>query len=620
MVGQQITVTFQPSGKRSQIAEGKTILDAARLCGEFIPSVCGGRGKCGKCVISVPDPDSVRPPSGAELDLLGSDGDDHERLACLTLPRRDLIVEIPPKSREASPDILVEGLDYEITLDPIVTKHHLKMSAPTLDDPVADFERLRRSLSELGIEVSEEGWQCLERGPEVLREANWDVTASLWSAHRLIRIQPGDKTYCAVGAAIDVGTTTLVCYLVDLLTGETLASDSALNPQIPYGEDVVTRLAFQTASSKNGTKLHQLVIGEISRLISRCCRKIGVCTTDVLDVCIAGNTVMHHIALGLPTKYLGVSPFTPVVRNGVDTTAEKVGLKLHADTPVHALPTLAGYVGADTTGVILASRIYEAEDLSMAIDIGTNGEIVLGDSRGLTVCSCAAGPALEGAHIKFGMRAARGAIQRVKIDGDRVQLKTIGGGPPVGIAGAGIIDAVAEMFRTGVIGPEGRFRDHPQVRTRNGMKEFVLTSKDETGLDTDIVMTQKDIREVQLAKAAIYTGAASLLEEEGKDIDDVSTLFIAGAFGNFIDFQSAKLVGLIPDIEMDRFKFIGNGAAAGAKLALLSKSLREVAEHLAGKVEYVELTCTPNFTKNYMDATYLPHRDPGRFASVEIGR
>jgi len=619
MPEKEITVVFQPFGKRARIPTGNTLLDAARLCGVFIPSICGGRGRCGKCRVRVLEPDAVEPATRAEADLIGRQTTEQQiRLACLTVPRRNLTVEIPEESREAAPDILVEGLGYEITVDPVVTKHYVELVPPTLEDPMADIERLRRSLSEKGLDVQEEGWGCLQHGPDEMRGAAWKATASVWRASRLIRIQGGDTTGVAFGAAVDVGTTTIVCYLVDLLTGKTLASDSALNPQIPYGEDVITRLAFARSSKANRAKLHSVVVACISKLISNCCRASGLQAEDVLDVCMVGNTVMHHLALDLPTTYLGVSPFSPVVRKGLDLSAQQIGLKLNPDTPVHALPCLAGYVGADTCGVILASRIYEADDISMAIDIGTNGEIVLGGSRGLTVCSCAAGPALEGAHIRFGMRAAQGAIQRVKIEGNEVRVKTIGDRPPIGIAGAGIIDSVAAMFAAGAIGQDGRFRAHPRVRKRDGMKEFVLVERSESGIQTDIVMTQRDIREVQLAKAAIFTGASTLMGLSDKKAEDIATLYVAGAFGNFIDFEGAKMIGLIPDIPSDRLKFIGNGAAAGAKLALLSQSLREVSEHIAEKVSYVELTCAPNFTANYMDATYLPHKDPRRSPSVRI--
>jgi uncharacterized 2Fe-2S/4Fe-4S cluster protein (DUF4445 family) len=619
MPEQDIPVTFQPSGKRTRIEPGSSLLDAARLCGVFIPSICGGKGRCGKCRVLVATPGALEPPTEAETELLGRDRSKRMRLACLARPKGRVTVEIPAESRRAAPEILVEGLDYEITIDPSVTKHYLEMSPPTLEDPLADFERVGGALSKGGVQMEEEGSRCLQHGPRILREAGWKVTAGIWESTRLVRLQPADTSRRAYGVAVDIGTTTLVCYLVDLLSGKTLAVDSALNPQIPYGEDVVTRLAFADMDRANAGRLHSLVVAEISRLISNCVKKAGVKRDDVLDVCLAGNTVMHHIALGLPTHNLGVSPFAPVIRRGLDTNARQVGLRLHPDTPVHALPTLAGFVGADTCAVILASRIYEAKETSMAIDIGTNGEVVLGDSSGLVVCSCAAGPALEGAHIRFGMRAAEGAIRSVKIEEENVRVDTIGDMPAVGIAGSGIIDSVAEMFRSGVIGPEGRFRDHPRVRKVDGMKEFVLVKGAESGIQSDIVMTQRDVREVQLAKAAIFTGASSLLQRSGKRPQDVAALYVAGAFGNYIDFHSAKTIGLIPDIPRDRLKFIGNGAAAGAKLALLSRSLREVSEHIAEKVDYLELTCAADFTRRYMDATHLPHRDPSEFPSERPG-
>jgi uncharacterized 2Fe-2S/4Fe-4S cluster protein (DUF4445 family) len=611
------TVVFQPSGKRAEVTPDKTILHASRLCGVFIPSVCGGRGKCGKCRVRILDPDTVQPPTEAEEEILQGQPPGL-RLACMTYPRDDVVVEIPPESRDSAPDILVEGLDYEITVDPIVTKHHLKVRPPTLEDPLADFERVRKALERKGMVIEKEAWEVLQSGPGLMREADWDLTLSLWNSTKLIRIEKGNATGRSLGAAIDVGTTTMVCYLVDLRKGKTLAWESSLNPQIPYGEDVVTRLAFSNLSGDNARLLHNLVMDEASQLVDKCCRKIKARTEEVLDLCLVGNTVMHHIAVGLPTEFLGFSPFSPVVRKGLDTDAGTIGMKIHPDTPVHALPTLAGYVGADTCGVILSSRIHEAEDTSMAIDIGTNGEIVLGDRRGLTVCSCAAGPALEGAHIRFGMRAAEGAIQRVTIADGRVRVKTIGGKPPIGLAGAGIIDAIAEMRKCGAIGHDGRLGNHPCVRKAGRMKEFVLVEKEKAGLDSDIVITQRDIREIQLAKAAIFTGAYTLMEEKGISPDDVSAFYVAGAFGNYIDFSKAKIIGLIPDIPMEHLRFIGNGAAAGAKLALLSRSLREVAEHIADRVKYVELTCSADFTSNYMDASYLPHKDPSLFPSVKL--
>jgi uncharacterized 2Fe-2S/4Fe-4S cluster protein (DUF4445 family) len=614
----RFTIIFQPSGKRVDINQGQTILEAARLCGVFIPSICGGKGRCGKCRVIIHGRNAVTPPTQAEVDLIGKGASKRIRLACLAVPTKNVTVEIPPESRESVPDILVEGLGYEIDLDPIVTKHYVELDPPSLEDPLADMERLRRAIAETGLEISDEGWSTIQTGPWAMRKSDWRVTAGIWNSQRLIRLQEGDKTGSIFGAAVDVGTTTVVCYLVDLLTGKTVASDSNLNPQIPYGEDVVTRLANASLGTEEAQRLHTLIADEVSRLLTNCCKKAGASLEDVLDVCIVGNTVMHHLALGLPTNYLGVSPFSPVVRKGFNSQAGQIGLTINPDTPVHALPTLAGYVGADTCGVILASRIYEAEDISMAIDIGTNGEIVLGNRDGLTVCSCAAGPAMEGAHIRHGMRAADGAIQRVSIKGEDVSIKTIGGKPPVGIAGAGIIDSVAEMFLSGAIGNDGRFREHPRVRLRGKMKEFVLVEAKGTGIGDDIVMTQRDIREVQLAKAAIYTGASTLLQYAGLSPDDVAVLHVAGAFGNFVEWSKAKAIGLIPDIPIERLKFIGNGAGAGAKLALLSRSLREVSEHIAEKVNYIELTCSANFTGNYMNATYMPHKELERFPSVKL--
>ncbi len=617
MSEEDIWVTFQPYGKRVRVTRGTNILEAARLAGVFIPSLCGGRGLCGKCRVKVSDESSLAKPDPSEAALLGADAGPF-RLACRAVPRASISVEIPPESMASAPQILVNGTDWEITIDPAVSKFHLRLEPPTLEDPAADFERVRGALSKLGVEITEYGLQTLRDGPRVLRDSGWEVTATVWDSRRLIRIQPGDTSSSLYGVAVDVGTTTVVCQLVDLTTGKTVQSESILNPQIPYGEDIVTRLSLSRKSPSDEQTLHKVLVEGISSMIQNCCRRQGIDPEDVLEVSVVGNTVMHHMAMGLPSSFLGESPFSPVMKRGIDLTARDVGLALHPDTNIHALPTLAGYVGADACAVILASRIYEEKETSMAIDIGTNGEIVLGSEAGLTTCSCAAGPALEGAHITFGMRASEGAIEKVRIDGERVVYETIGGGPPVGICGSGVIDAVAQMLLAGIIGREGRLRPHPRVRTRNGVKEFVLVEGKHTGMGRDIVVTQKDIREVQLAKAAIYTGASSLMDHTGNRPEDIQTVYVAGAFGNYIDFRSAKTIGLIPDIPIERLRFIGNAAITGAKLSLISRSSRQLAEHVAQKVRYVELTCTPGFNQRYMDATYLPHRDPSRFPSVRL--
>ncbi|MGC8817510.1 MAG: ASKHA domain-containing protein, partial [Candidatus Hadarchaeum sp.] len=424
------------------------------------------------------------------------------------------------------------------------------------------------------------------------------------------------------GLAVDIGTTTVVGYLIDFKDGNLVSIGSLLNPQIPYGEDVITRITYCIQNEDGLEKINRVIIGGLNKIIEEACLKANVNKEEIYEVTIVGNTAMHHLFLKLNPKFLALSPFTPVVRRGVDVKASELGLKTNPSANVHVLPVIAGFVGADTVGVILSTDIYKEPELTLATDIGTNGEIMLGNKESIEVCSTAAGPAFEGAHLKHGMRGEPGAIERVSIKPDtlEVEYSTIDNLPPKGICGSGIVDAVAQMFLAGIVMRNGNINPeikNPRIRRNQNMLEFVLAWEKETeGGIGDIAITQRDIREIQLAKAAMYSGAKILIKRRGVSEKNVARVYLAGAFGTYIDKLSAKIIGLYPDIPLDKVKSVGNAAGMGAKQALISKEKRSDAEEIARRTKYLELTIAPEFNEEFISAMYFPHAKIDRFPSL----
>jgi uncharacterized 2Fe-2S/4Fe-4S cluster protein (DUF4445 family) len=401
---------------------------------------------------------------------------------------------------------------------------------------------------------------------------------------------------------VDIGTTKIAGYLLDMENGKTLASKGLMNPQISYGEDVVSRIVAASKSPADATRLQTQLTEALSQLATDLCREIEAQPTNIVEAVVVGNTAIHHLFLGLPVKQLGLSPYVPATNSALDIKAREIGLNIAPGAYVHLLPTIAGYVGADHVAMLLATRIAEANSVTLAIDIGTNTEICLNHKGRMTSVSCASGPAFEGAHIKFGMRAAPGAIEHVRMQNDRLEIQTIGGESPVGICGSGLLDVVAQLRLNGVIDRSGKMGSHPFVHTRDSSNEFVLAER--PGLEP-ITISQKDVRELQLAKAAIRLGIQALVEAEGLTENDVEKVIIAGAFGTFIDVESAITIGMLPPLPLERFKQVGNAAGTGARLALISKSEREKAKQIAEQDGYIELARVPNFNRKFAEATYL---------------
>jgi uncharacterized 2Fe-2S/4Fe-4S cluster protein (DUF4445 family) len=414
-----------------------------------------------------------------------------------------------------------------------------------------------------------------------------------------------------LGLAVDLGTTKIAGYLIDLNSGQALGADGRMNPQISHGEDIISRITGAVKSTTEASQLQKLVVDAITELATELCAEVKASTEEIVEAVVVGNTAMHHLFLGLPVKQLASSPFVAAINAAVDIRSRDLGIPIAAGAYVHLLPNIAGFVGADHVAMLLATKTQWTAGAQLAIDIGTNTEVSLIAGDRITCASCASGPAFEGGHIKDGMRAASGAIERLRIEDGKIEYQTIEGVPAVGICGSGIFDALAQFYRHGIIDRHGRMQDdHPQVRTRKKQREFVLVSKQERNGRPPIVITQQDIRELQLAKAAIQTGIQVLLKANDLSEDELSQVIIAGAFGSYIDVASAITIGMLPSLPLNRFRQVGNAAGMGAKLALVSLSKRTEAQHIAAQAEYIELSTDPNFTEAFINASYLGSASP----------
>ena len=453
-----------------------------------------------------------------------------------------------------------------------------------------------------------------------MRQQDWQVTATVWQGQEVIRVVPGREAAPSLGIAIDIGTTTLAAFLCDLTTGELLGRASRMNPEIGYGEDVLARISYAMSNEDGRDKLQQVMLKAISELAAEMTAKIGRKPLEVDEIVLVYNTAMHHFTLGLEPKFMGRSPFVPAVSAPLDIKARDLGIAINPAANIHSLPVEAGFVGPDNVAVLLAEEPYKSDKVKLIIDIGTNGEIDLGNKDRLLSTSCATGPALEGAQIAFGMRAAAGAIERVEIDAETKEprYKVIGQEtwyPELkftgaqGICGSGIIDVVAALYTAGIISKAGRINgrlETPRVRKdENGRLEYVLAWAEETAIHKDITIKQGDIRAVQLAKGAIYTGAKYLMEKYG--IEQVEEVILAGAFGSYINKQSALTLGLFPDCDLNNVKAVGNAAGDGARSALLDIDKRREAARVARQVEFVETALEPDFQTRFMEALAIPH-------------
>ena len=628
-----VEIVFQPSGRRGRTLAGTTLLAAAQELGVGIEAVCGGKGVCGKCRVIVEEGrfeklgiassrDHVSALSPVEEKFFSREELERGyRLACLAQVNADLVVTVPEESRTAKQVILEQGKTRAYSLNPAVKQYSLTIEPAALDDARDDRQRLLDALAQsYGLEHLTVDYTVLRDLPQVLRQQDWQVTATVWQGQEVIRVVPGREAAPCLGIAIDIGTTTLAAFLCDLTTGELLGRASRMNPEIGYGEDVLARISYAMSNEDGREKLQQVMLTAVSELAAEMTAKIGRKALDVDEMVLVYNTAMHHFTLGLEPKFMGRSPFVPAVSEPLDIKARDLGIVINPAANIHSLPVEAGFVGPDNVAVLLAEEPYKSDKVKLIIDIGTNGEIDLGNKDRLLSTSCATGPALEGAQIAFGMRAAAGAIERVEIDPETKEprYKVIGQEtwyPELkftgaqGICGSGIIDVVAALYTAGIISKAGRINgrlETPRVRKdENGRLEYVLAWAEETAIHKDITIKQGDIRAVQLAKGAIYTGAKYLMEKYG--IEQVEEVILAGAFGSYINKQSALTLGLFPDCDLDNVKAVGNAAGDGARIALLDIDKRREAARVARQVEFVETAVEPDFQTRFMEALAIPH-------------
>ncbi len=675
-------IILQPSGRRGQVDEDKSIRAAARDLGVDIESICAENGTCGKCIILVEEGrfekynidskrENLTPVTPAEEayftrrpKLLKDKGWEvgQVRLSCQCKVRGDVLINVPEESRGNKQIVRKSATEREIEIKPSIRKYLVLMAPPNLERPIADWERLAKGLetSMALIRGGEENlprwsdftidYACLRTLSSTLREAKWKATVSVWQDKEVVQVQSGyhEDSY---GAAVDIGSTTVALYLCNLRTGEILAAESEMNPQIVYGEDVMSRIQYTIEHPDGLEKLHKAIIGTLNKLLKQAVKTANkrfsesaddtasgegedsagegvselenqrITMEDILEMVLVGNSTMHHLLLNLYPKHLGLAPFVPTIHKSVDVKARELGLHISPSGNIHVLPTIASFVGADTSAMLLAEEPHKQDENWLLIDVGTNAELVLGNRKRLLCTSTPTGPALEGAHVEYGMRAAPGAIERIEIDEKTLEprYKVIGvegwhndherfRGHVKGICGSAIIDGVAELFRAGIVDSRGKFKTKLESnRLRQGPNgwEYIIAWADETSIGRDIPMTQQDVRQIQLAKAALFVAARTLLKRAGLQSPD--KIILAGGFGSYIDKEKAMLIGLIPDCELDHVYAVGNAAGDGARIALLNVEKRNEIGSVTRKVERFELPTDPEFQNQFMLATSFPH-------------
>ncbi|MGB9803562.1 ASKHA domain-containing protein [Desulfofundulus sp.] len=606
-------IEFEPVGLRIEAEPGQTIMQAAR--GMFNPesggvsAPCGGKGLCGRCRVRLVE-GQFSPPNETEKRLLGEkDLSEGYRLACQAVITGPAKVEIPPETLTGRQKLQVEGTKATVVPDPVVKRYNIPLKTTSVDYPYSIWQQVESFL------FQNHGLSGLRIDPglvgrvEVLAKDN-PITISIRGSEITNAFPTGSRRK-AVGLAVDLGTTKIAGFLVDLETGATLAADGILNPQISYGEDVISRLAYALEGEAQYGRITRVLREGLDRLLRALCNAADVVLEDVEEAVIVGNTAMHHLLLGLPVDQLARAPYVPAVTLPVEIKARELGLSMAFGAVAYLVPAVAGFVGGDHVAMILSSRIHEARGVTLGLDIGTNTEIVLALDGEMISCSCASGPAFEGAHIQQGMRAVDGAISRVEVGdgGFKLYYDTIGGSSPVGICGSGILDAVAGLYRAGVINYNGRLdTGHPRVRFNGERKtaEYVLVPSEESGSDRDVVITQKDISEIQLAKAAIAAGTKVLLGKAGLKVEDVERIIVAGAFGTHLRLESAITIGMLPNLPLERFQQVGNAAGAGARMILLSQTERRLAEKIARDIKYLELAAMPEFSNHFLSEMGFP--------------
>lgn len=651
------TLVFQPSGARGRVDSGATIRRAAARLGVEIESICAGTATCGKCRVLIEEghlgnidssPDHASPMQSAEAlwitkragtwRKMGLDPD-RLRLSCQAQVRGDMVVFVPESSRGNRQIIRKTATDRHIDVRPAIRRYYVELVPATLENPRGDLERVSEALIDAmaGVHAGT-GWiapdpstiqfdfHVIRNISDVIREGDWKVSLTVWQGNEVIDVRPGlsDELY---GIAVDIGSTAVAIYICDLMTGEVVGADSIMNPQTAFGDDIMTRMTYENRHEDGLATLHEAIVDGLNRVITRALRANRIKPIDVHELTIVGNTTMQHLFLGISTKRLGKVPFVPTAQRALDIKARDLGLVANPSANIHVMPIAASFVGADAMAVVIAEEPHKQHENLLIVDIGTNAELIAGNRNGLVCTSTPTGPAFEGAHVEYGMRAADGAIEHIQIDPVTLEptyavIGTEGlgpdgwhhlnpdaeGGPVKGICGSAIIDGVSEMFRTGIITPRGHFVEGLQSsRIRKGELgwEYVVAWADETSIGRDIPITLDDVRQIQLAKAALYAASHILLRELGITTPD--KIILAGAFGSRIDTTKAMVLGMIPDCPLDRVFSVGNAAGDGARIALLNRDKRLEAQEIARTIRRVELPVDPDFQSEYLQATSFPH-------------
>ncbi|MDI3481173.1 MAG: hypothetical protein PWQ97_828 [Tepidanaerobacteraceae bacterium] len=634
------SVYFKPQGKTVEVEKGTSLMDAAQKAGVFLDAPCGGKGQCGKCRVKVIEGEHRYQPSrliARQEENMGI------RLACLTTVEGDMTVEIV--QTVGVDDIIVEDITADSTKKSRVKRAvqvlkdsgmkaensfksiKIKIKEPTLDDNIPDLERIARELTPL-MESKKPvcSVELLRKIPRIIRETGFDVNLVIREDEKHYEIldvaaQKDRKIY---GLCVDIGTTTVAACLVDLSTGEIEASANSGNLQMQYGADVISRIIHSTKPGGLENLHDAIVQGNVNKMIRRMMENNACKPEDIVCSVFAGNTTMTHLFLGVPPENIRLEPYIPAFRNSPVFRAKDIALDINPNAPVYVLPNVASYVGGDIVSGVLAAGFWNSDEVTLFMDLGTNGELVLGNREWMVACACSAGPAFEGGDISCGMRAAPGAIESVRIDNKTLipDIVTIGNTKPAGICGSGIIDLIAEMFFSGIIDGKGKIKQFSKsCRIRfdrhSGCREYLLVPAEDTENGREIVINEIDIDNFLRAKGAVFSGIKTLLNSVGLGMEDIKKVIVAGGIGQNLDIENSIQIGLLPDIDRSRFEFIGNSSLMGAYLCLISDEARQAASQIAELMTYIELSADPAYMEEFVSACFLPHTDISLFPSVQ---
>jgi uncharacterized 2Fe-2S/4Fe-4S cluster protein (DUF4445 family) len=611
-------VTFLPAKRSAEVDEGTALLDAATAAGVLIEAPCGGEGTCGDCRVRVEAGAVDRVRAGC---LSNDEIEDGWALACSSRVTGDVTVAVPEVEEDRRPKVVgLDGRPVEAEPEPYARRVALEVEPPSLENSFSDLERLERAAAE-GPLVCD--LQVLRELAAALRSADGRVTATL-SQGALLRIQPGDRIAGSHGVAIDVGTTTCAAHLVGLSRGRIVGTAADYNGQIARGLDIISRINYARTPERLA-EMRSLVLETLNGLLGGLCRSHNIAPEDIDNACVAGNTTMIHLLLGLDPEQIRLEPYTPTVNRPPPLPAREVGLEILPAAPVCFAPGVGSYVGGDITAGLLASSLAtDDQDVALFLDIGTNGEVVVGNGEWLMACAASAGPAFEGSGVSCGVRAAPGAVERVVVDGDsgRASVSVIGGGKARGICGSGMIDLLAELAMHGLLDPSGKLNPDrcPEDRLRRDGRilGYVVVDEGDSATGEALVIDENDLQNLLRTKAAIYSACSLMLRSVGLGFEDVTRVHVAGAFGRYLDLERSIRIGLLPDVPRDRFVYLGNAALAGAHALLTGARARDKVGELADRMTYLELNVDPSYMDEYMAALFLPHTDLSRFPSVSL--